>query len=390
MCGLVGVAGNLGLKDEGLMRRMLLVNQMRGDDSTGLAAIRRNGDTAIVKTPGAPNDLYDMSKFKAALNGNTSCTFIGHGRAATRGAVTKQNAHPFQFDHIVGAHNGSLEWSAQTDLEKALDDKFGVDSAALYAAIAKFGVDETLAMTRGSWSLVWVDLNEGTLNFLRNRERPLWYGFTKDFKRLMWASEWPFIDFAMKTGGYGEESFVDKEGYRYFSTVEDTLYSWSLVELKDGKGERPKPKVREVRGKAPFFQGKGSGSVNQGNTYDPFNRRTTGNANVTDVRALLEERKKERRGKQTLSTTTSQSSSNDVRVIELTGTNDNPTAGIISRERFEEIASSGCTWCCEPIQWGTPGVTIYERQGKILCPKHSLKGPEHITRIIVPKTKLGK
>src|SRR3546814_15939897 len=43
MCGHVGIAGKMELKDEALMRRLLVFDYFRGPDSTGFAALRKDG-----------------------------------------------------------------------------------------------------------------------------------------------------------------------------------------------------------------------------------------------------------------------------------------------------------------------------------------------------------
>jgi hypothetical protein len=51
MCGHVGVAGDLALKDEALMKRLLIFDYLRGPDSTGLAAIETTATPASPRLP---------------------------------------------------------------------------------------------------------------------------------------------------------------------------------------------------------------------------------------------------------------------------------------------------------------------------------------------------
>jgi hypothetical protein len=373
MCGLVGIAGAMELKDEDAMRRLLLNNYHRGKDSTGMAAVRNNGDVKIAKVTSNPIDLFDMGRFKDALSGYNSAVFLGHNRAATRGVVSTFNAHPFQFDHIVGAHNGTLYDSSQKALEKHIGYNTPVDSMAIIASIAAVGIEETVAVLDGSWAITYVDLDKGTLNFLRNKERPLWWSASKDGKVVYWASEWPTI----QAGMYGEDNWGyrelwrDSKGKSYFGLEEDIHYSFSLKDLRTG-GNRPKPLCKKMEGKKTFLAA--SGTVLAGHRTglsDPFQRPTQ----LTGPRTT------------TPSTTTSRGKGNDNQnpvMVHLEGTEDEPFAGRITREQFEELAKGGCNFCQADIQWGDRGVAIYTKDDIILCRSHSPCGASEHTRVYLP------
>lgn len=358
MCGHVGIAGKLAFKDEATMKRLLLLDYFRGPDSTGFAAVRGNGDTRVAKVPSHPLDLYDMGKFKEALNGNQSTVFLGHNRLSTRGVINHHNTHPFQYDHIIGAHNGTLEYSSTSALEKALDEKFPVDSQAIIAGIARLGVENTIPMLQGAWSLVWIDSKEGTLNFLRNKERSMWYGYDKDFERLFWASEWSFINSAVQMAPTGQyEMFTDEQGHRFWSTEENIHYRFDIDELKSGKKERPKPKAKELRGKEPapaVVTGTSGG-------YNPFGRRGENSG-------------------QSHSTTKSAS---DATTIHLIGDENNPFAGYMGYDKFMQLGKYGCSWCGGPIYWGEKGIVLFERDDLLICSDCS-KEDKEVTRLIIP------
>lgn len=110
---------------------------------------------------------------------------IGHNRSATVGKIVRKNAHPFEFDKVVGVHNGTLrnKWV----LEKHGD--YDTDSEALYANINHYGVEAAIEKLDGAYTLVWYDKEDTTINFLRNKERPLYVVFSKDKKLVFWASE---------------------------------------------------------------------------------------------------------------------------------------------------------------------------------------------------------
>lgn len=352
MCGLVGVAGGLELKDEALMKRLLLLDFFRGPDSTGMASIRSSGDVHLAKIASHPLDLFDMQRFKTALAGATSVAFIGHNRSATRGLVNNFNAHPFQYEHIIGAHNGTLDYRSVQRLEDAVGEKFGVDSQALFAAIAKLGVEEAISLceegktsTDGAWSLVWFDKERNSLNFLRNKHRPMWYAYSAKFNKIYWASEWRMIDSGVHLGLAPDELYKDGKNNQYFATEEDVHYEYDIDALKKGGDKLIKPKVKALKGKEP--------APVTSSGHDPFNR-SSGGGGTTST------------GSKPSKTRSHSSAENDK--IHLEGDTNNPFAGFLIESKFKSMTAHGCWFCNTPITFGQTGLTILDKDDQVLCP----------------------
>lgn len=368
MCGLVGIVGDLEHKDEAAMRRLLFFDYFRGTDSTGFAAIKKKDrEVSLVKVPSHPLDLFDMGKFKSALSGYQSSVFLGHNRAATRGVVNHANAHPFQVDHIVGAHNGTLDWSSERLLKEKLGEDFSVDSLAVFTAIAKMGAKEALKHLKGAWSLTWVDLEKGTFNLLRNKERPMWYCYLDDGKVMMYASEWRILDAAIHIGSSGEgyrKLVRDKEGNAYFPTSEDLHYSVDINKMLTEKGVT-KFKVQEMKGgeKVPVYSY--TSNNNRQPASDPFRREPASQTGTTtNSRLGFEVGNPDRKAKGDNRPKT------DVILHESSDTD--PFAGQISRQDFEALAQYGCSFCSNDIHWEeAKGVAIWQRDDIILCKKCS-------------------
>lgn len=190
MCGHVGMAGNLTPQDEKAFHNLLVMDSVRGIDSTGVAVIHRgDADYHICKGVGDTYRLMDRKAYDKAFMGFHRC-IIGHNRYATQGSVNDKNAHPYDFDTLIGAHNGTL--TNKWQLEDSRD--FQVDSANLYHHIEKKGLDNLMTVMLGAWALVWWDKENETLNLLRNKERTLYICYSPDGKKLYWASEaWMLI-----------------------------------------------------------------------------------------------------------------------------------------------------------------------------------------------------
>lgn len=186
MCGLVGGVGNLSvLRHREMIREMLIYDVVRGHHSTGVAFVKNDMSHHVVKKMGNPFELLDSKEFDNQFTSGQNWAMIGHNRWATKGKVNKANAHPFQFDNVVGAHNGTLR-----DLTTLMDyRRFEVDSEALMWNIENEGIVDTLPKIRGAFAITVYDQSEETLFIARNSERPMHYCYTEDGKTMFWASE---------------------------------------------------------------------------------------------------------------------------------------------------------------------------------------------------------
>lgn len=383
MCGLVGIAGQLDYYDEALFKRLLVLDVFRGLDSTGAAFVGKEGvDT--VKMATNPLNLFQVKKFEKLLNGYSSTAFIGHNRAATLGKVNDANAHPFTFGNITGAHNGTLDRASWSRLEAAAGFETDVDSAAIFAAINEVGIEQTISLmekgrtsSTGAWALTWYDESEGTMNFIRNEHRPLWYGFNKDKDKFIWASEWPMIDGAVNLTKGADELFVDKEGYSFWPFEEDMLYSIDLDRLmskltikefleeckvKKLEGRKPAPLAssrpspqQKSGGKGPWVQE--NQETQQNTTTSSKNSNTSCDGDTDDVPFKDDKIP-------TFGTPPSKVSSN---VIDVDFQTDKPFAGYVTEEEFNDIAKYGCSFCQADVQITDPNITVYKEDRVVLC-----------------------
>jgi predicted glutamine amidotransferase len=236
MCGLVGMVGFLEHKHKQAMKDLLFLNTLRGKDSTGLSAVRRDRTVCTRKMTVPGYEFIEHPIVEKAFNFGDQL-WLGHGRYKTHGDISKANAHPFEVlddegdIYLVGAHNGTLEnkWAIEGLMGK---ERFDTDSEALFNWLVKApNIKEAISHVKGAWSLTWWDPTTDSLHFLRNKERPLSFAFSKDGKVLVWASEpWMLINACRRNG---VELEVNERGMSCYSTLEDTLYTLEIPQERD-------------------------------------------------------------------------------------------------------------------------------------------------------------
>lgn len=200
MCGLFGLMTvNPGMYEREVLTGLAWLSNFRGNHSSGLATGVENDDPNKPRfhvytntRVGGSGALLESPNVKERIDGKNFRFAIGHTRFATIGVVNAANAHPYREGHIIGAHNGTMHMfrPAQDMLDKE------TDSRLFYRHLSKEGVDSAIDKAwHGAYALTWINLQDATLNFIRNKDRPLWMALSKAHDTFFWSSERTFLDF---------------------------------------------------------------------------------------------------------------------------------------------------------------------------------------------------
>lgn len=213
MCGLCGGASTYLVDGEiEMIKQLMVLNRWRGSDSTGMFDYIANPKALKPKkkapTPSparywkSPSDALTFAQgaFTDAAEyrwdkGRVQAIAV-HCRAATKGEVSIKNAHPFYFSGdkapLIGMHNGTIFGEFKHSKEHE------TDSEALYRNIYEYGIEETLenlaSLYNVAYALVWMNLEDRAIYFLRNKERPL--NYLQGTGSIYWASEKRMLAYA--------------------------------------------------------------------------------------------------------------------------------------------------------------------------------------------------
>jgi len=134
---------------------------------------------------------------------------IGHVRASTVGSNSAQNAHPFNFPNLVGAHNGTLQDKKYLDIQS---DK--TDSELMFKDMNERGIVPVLAELdkNSAYAVTIYDRKSQRMIFARNSKRTLWFCVLEDRDVIYWASEAWMLTGVTARSGLKHKTFALKPG----------------------------------------------------------------------------------------------------------------------------------------------------------------------------------
>ena len=201
MCGIVGAIGSdINLDTKKIFRDLLVIDTIRGADSTGFVGVDRT-DVVMYKKAVDGSTFISLPPFNKQMTSLINpVALIGHNRWATKGKITDYNAHPFDDGTTYLVHNGSLTGNSWEYGARKLhrQNETCVDSEAICFNVEHEGLKATVEKLDGSFAIVTYSSLLDTVSFVRNDERPLYFAHVKDKDILLYASEKYMIELAAK------------------------------------------------------------------------------------------------------------------------------------------------------------------------------------------------
>jgi len=230
MCGIVGVMGhNLGYGELQKFKDLMVLAQLRGDEGAGMIAVPKksvihSNAIRVKRTTWSSGHLVTTSDYDECVKGDTNI-LIGHARQPTKGSTKIENVHPHRFEDVILVHNGTMTYVGDESVPKDASD-----SKMVCRTIAKKGPQGFADSSWGAYCLVWIDLRNQTLNFLRNNERPLAICEERNsimesspVRNFWWASEAGFLHMAL-----GRYSNFVKEKHKFYFLPKNEHWSFPL------------------------------------------------------------------------------------------------------------------------------------------------------------------
>lgn len=190
MCGIFGAING----DIDKLVTIGCLAKERGHQATGLF-----DDKGIIKDAVDSTIFFGEKETKQFLKRDSKFV-VGHTRFATFGTNTKDNAHPFVYDHITGAHNGVI--NNHWDL-----GQYAVDSQAFFDGYSKKG-SKILSKLQGYWIFFWYDLTQPEYLFFTQHANEVY--FVKHGKSIYFSNELKHLNviFDKKPVYYNEDEII--------------------------------------------------------------------------------------------------------------------------------------------------------------------------------------
>lgn len=214
MCGLTGYITTTKLSKEdkklrdSIFKSLLIANQARGTDSTGIGFVKNNKVTILKNIDPAFKFLKD-NKIKKYFKEDYQI-MLGHTRQAVIGKITNRNAQPFICGTITGTHNGMI------NNYQEIDNKVEVDSEVVFQLLnKKKDVKKVFKKISGSCALAWYNQNEPDQLNLISHENPLCYSKVNKLSTIFYTSQEEHLQSVLYVLGFFGPIVTLKEDFLY-------------------------------------------------------------------------------------------------------------------------------------------------------------------------------
>lgn len=249
MCGICGIRrfGPEPISAEQI-RVLLIGNERRGNQATGVAFQQTDGSIQVHKTDEPAGRFVVDSEFGKFIEENLkedTLTFLGHTRAATKGHPSKnKNNHPMWDGKVALIHNGMVSNDDSLFTELNYERSAETDSDIFRAIISNNGfttrASNLMNRVSGSAAIAAISTEHPGKLLLARSGNPIVLATSDDMNQLVWSSEkQPIYDsmrpWSRKPPGY----YFRKSRADYYFTNFPNETSWLIgdkpIETAEGQ-----------------------------------------------------------------------------------------------------------------------------------------------------------
>lgn len=190
MCG-IGFIVRMGDSpiDKTQLDAMLIGLQRRGQDASGVALQRRDGEIHVYKTANAASRFVEMQSYKSFLSeklDNEVVIALVHTRHMTTGHWSdNKNNHPLEGEHVVMVHNGMIANYRSLFEKLSLEPRCQTDSDIMRAILDKHQLDRAgvreLEKVQGSAAIAVLDRRKPGQLLIARSGNPIEVALTEHF-----------------------------------------------------------------------------------------------------------------------------------------------------------------------------------------------------------------
>ena len=174
----------------------------RGDDAAGAAVVNKEFSVSLYKNALPSTKVIGFRRWSRLLRaiGEPTIGIMGHTRLGTHGDNSIKNAHPFQFDTVVGTHNGVIGNHERFGPQKPFD----CDSANVIYRLGQLPAadwPDFLEVLSGSFALAFA--TKDGFHLARNSSSPCELAYIEEFDATVYASTTYIIAAGARTGEVG-------------------------------------------------------------------------------------------------------------------------------------------------------------------------------------------
>lgn len=214
MCGLAGIllypmerpeAEWEAIRD--CFTQMLLANEERGREASGVAVIQGDGTFQMYKGPLPASRLSETEAYRqvlAIVGPETTC-LLGHTRAPTKGSCwNNANNHPLVAGRVIGIHNGHIHNDDELFADIGLPREGQVDSEIIFRLLDTIPlhsqngtylqeVRRRANMLQGCYATLSVNLEQPDRLLVLKKDMPLCVHYHESWQALFFSSRYLFL-----------------------------------------------------------------------------------------------------------------------------------------------------------------------------------------------------